>query len=154
MKKITALLLVLVTVCGLCACGGKPESNVSVKDVFAKMKSDVAFPTEMMETDADYIKNQLGLDVNDYEEFIFAAGEDILMAEKIILVKLKDSKDADTVKTKLEKYAKEQAIVFNGYVPEQGKVAESAVVVAKGKYVYLLMSSQVNALKKIASDMI
>ena len=67
---------------------------------------------------------------------------------------MKDSKNVNTVKESLENYLSDQTTLLNSYVPEQGKIAEKSVVGVKGNCVYLLMSSQVASLKKIAADMI
>ena len=152
MKKITALLLILAIACGLCACGSKQSAPVS--EVYAKMIADVQFPTEMLKMDDDFFVNTFGFELGNFEEYVFAKGEDVLLAENIIIIKVKDGQDVNAIKTKLEKFVTEQTAVFSSYVPEQSKVAEKSVVAVKGNYVYMLMSSKVAELKKIAADMI
>ena len=43
---------------------------------------------------------------------------------------------------------------YDAYLPEQAKVARQSVVAAKDGNVYLIMSSQVKELKRIAKDML
>ncbi|MBP5184927.1 MAG: DUF4358 domain-containing protein [Lachnospiraceae bacterium] len=152
MKRTILLILVAAMVLGLCACGSKPE--VPVADVYERMAKEVKFPTEMLKMDDSIIIRDFGFDLDTFEEYLYMKAEDVLFAENIMLIKVKDAKDVDAVKEKLEKFVKEQATLLNGYMPDQGKIAEKGIVVAKGRYVYLLMSSEVNALKKIAAEMI
>lgn len=126
----------------------------TLNDVYAKMKSDVTFPTEMLKMDDEYLEMQFGFNSADFEEYVYVQGEDTLLAETILLIKVKDAKNVASVKEMLENYVFDQTTLLKSYVPEQGKIAEKSVVVANGKYVYMLMSSQVAALKKIAADMI
>ena len=90
----------------------------------------------------------------EHYRFLKTIEADVLLAENIILIKVKDGQDVNAVKTKLEKFVTEQTAVFSSYVPEQSKIAEKSVVAVKGNYVYLIMSSKVSELKKIATDMI
>ena len=154
MKKVLKGLLICAVLV-LMACASNDNNgkiNASVKDVFTKMTSKVALPCGMMQMDATALENEFGFTGETVEEFVYAKGEDVLLAETIILIKLKDGADTGKVKTKLETYAKEQTEIFNGYVPEQGKVAEKTVVAVKGNVVYLLMSSKVTDLKKVAEE--
>ena len=130
------------------------SSGVSLSSVYDKMISDVKFPTEMLKMDDEYLEMQFGFNAADFDEYVYAQGEDTLLAETILLIKVKDSKNVNTVKESLENYLSDQTTLLNSYVPEQGKIAEKSVVGVKGNCVYLLMSSQVASLKKIAADMI
>lgn len=130
------------------------SSGVSLSSVYDKMISDVKFPTEMLKMDDEYLEMQFGFNAADFDEYVYAQGEDTLLAETILLIKVKDSKNVNTVKESLENYLSDQTTLLNSYVPEQGKIAEKSVVGVKGNCVYLLMSSQIASLKKIAADMI
>ena len=154
MKRNSALLVAMFSVAALIfsACTGKSSAHLS--DVYAKMKAEVAFPTEMLKMDDDYFVMQFGFNPADFEEYVYAQGEDSLLAESIVLIKVKNGVNAGAVREKLEKYVSEQTTMFNSYIPEQGKVAGESVIVAKGSYVCMLMSSKVSELKKIVTEMI
>ena len=134
-------------------CSGK-KNSVAIEDVYARMESEVNFPTHMLKMDGDYFVMQFGFNLEDFDQYIYSQGEDILLAETVILIKAKNGSDMNKIKQKLENFVSDQTTVFNSYIPEQGKVAEKSVVEVKGNYAYLLMSSKVSELKKIAQEMI
>lgn len=156
MKRITVLLSVLMMLC-LTACGGKeatPQKSASPSEVFAKMEEQVTFPDAMVQLGDEDLLNMFGFSADDFEEYVYAICEDGLLAETIVLIKVKEGKDTGAIRDTLNDYAKDQTMMFEQYVPEQAKVAGQAEVVVNGRYVYLIMSSKVKELKKIAKDMI
>lgn len=130
------------------------SKGTSLNAVYDKMIADVKFPTEMLRMDDEYLEMQFGFTPDDFDEWIYAQGEDPLLAETVILIKTKEGVSADSVKTKFEEFISDQTTLLNDYVPDQGKVAAKSIVYTTGDYVCLLMSSQVAALKKIATEMI
>ena len=152
-KTIAAVLAIIMCLAAFTGCNEKKEP-VSVSTVFEKMISDVTFPAGMMKMDAEYTENQFGFNMDDFEEFVFAKSEDLLLAEFILIFKVKDEKNADAVKTKLDKFLSEQTTVFASYVPEQEAVLKKAVVEKRGNIVFLLSSEKVSELKKIADEYI
>ncbi len=100
----------------------------------------------------DYFVNQFGFDLSEIEEYVYAASENALLAENIIIIKVKDAADTVRVKAKLDEYVSEQITVLNSYLPDQGKVAEASVVDVRGDVVYLLMSSKVDELNEIMTE--
>lgn len=152
-KLISAVLVIVISVLTLVGCGEKKES-LPVKDIFAKINTEVSFPSPMMEMDAEYTENQFGFNLDDFEEYVFAKSEDILLAEYVIIFKAKEEKNAENVKDKLEKFLAEQTNLFASYVPEQKAILENGFVEKKGCYVYLVSSEKVNEVKKILNDSI
>ena len=124
-------------------------ADVSVRDIYEKIRSDVAFDKEMMEMNDDYFSNQFGFDLTEFEDYIFLKSEDIMLAENIIIIKVKDGTDTASVKTILDTFVAEQKSIFASYAPEQSKVIESSVTAVNGNLVYLLMSEKVSELKSV-----
>ncbi len=148
------LMLVLMAALAFSACKEKKSAKVQLSDVYDRMISEVNFPVQMLKMDGDYLEMQFGFTPDDFDEWIYAQGEDPLLAETVILIKTKEGVSADSVKTKFEEFISDQTTLLNDYVPDQGKVAAKSIVYTTGDYVCLLMSSQVAALKKIATEMI
>ncbi len=155
MKK-NKFLFPLVMLISTLIFSGCPESkkSASIDEVYAKMESTVELPCEMMKMDDNDFINQFGFNLEDFDRYIFAQGKNTLLAETIVLIKAKDGIDMNQIKGKLEGFASDLEIMFNGYIPEQGQVAGKRVIAVKGNYAYLLMSSKVSELKKIAQEMI
>lgn len=163
MKRTLALLLILIMIC-LTACGGKEkkptaEAEAETKpatptEVFAKMEEQVAFPGAMLKLVDEDLLNTFGFEAGNFEEYVYAQCEDALLAETVVLVKVKDGTDTEAVKQKLDGYVTDQTLMFESYIPEQAVVAKKSVVGVKGGFVYMLMSSKVSELEKIVNDMV
>lgn len=160
MKRIAVLLTVIMMLC-LTACGSEeekkpaaPDKEVTLAEVYTKMEEQVSFPGEMVKLGGEDLLNTFGFEASVYDEYVYAVCEDALLAETVLLLKVREGTDIDAVKETLNRYIEDQTMMFNSYVPDQGKVAGDAVVVGKGNVICLLMSSQVKDLKKIAADML
>lgn len=153
MKKITILMLSLMLFCGcmLVGCGssgdaGAKEVTQTLEEIYAQMVDKVEMPP-MVRMDEEYIVNYYGMDLSAFEEYVFAAAEDALLAENIILVKLKDGQSSETVVTTLEKIIKQKKSELENYLPDQFKIVEKSEVVTKGNYVILIISSKKSELE-------
>ncbi len=153
MKKTMAILAVAVMLM-LTACGnGGNAANVTVSDIYSKIKSDVTFDTAIIEMNDDYFSNQFGFDLSTFEEYLYLKSEDVMLAENIIIIKVKDGTDTAAVKTKLDKFVTEQTSIFASYAPAQSKIVEGSIVAVKGNLVYLLMSSKAAELKTVIESL-
>ena len=167
MKRTLALLLILIMIC-LTACGGKekkPASEAGTEaeaetkpatpsEVFAKMEEQVTFPGAMLKLADEDLLNTFGFEAGSFEEYVYAQCEDALLAETVVLVKVKDGTGTEAVKQKLDGYVNDQTLMFESYIPEQAVIAKKSVVDVKGSFVYMIMSSKVSELEKIVNDMV
>lgn len=159
MKKLTALLLIVMMLLCLAACGKKDEKEAAAKpatpqEVYAKMEEQVTFPEKMVRLSDEDLLNTFGFETENFEEFVYVICENILLAENIVLVKVKDGVDPETVKKTLSEYVSDQTMMLESYVPEQAVVAKKSVVGVKGDFVYMIMSSKVTELEKIVNEMV
>ena len=98
--------------------------------------------------------NTFGFETAGFDEYVYAICENILLAENIVLIKVKDETAAEKVKQKLSEYVNDQTMMLESYVPEQAVIAKKSVVGVKGNFVYMIMSSKVSELEKIVNDMV
>lgn len=148
MKKnvVVFFLTLLLGGCLFVGCGSdKNQKEVTVtkslEEIYTKMVESVEMP-QMVLMDEDYITNYYGIDLTAFDEYVFAAAEDVLLAENIILVKVKDGQSTEPVVSILEKIIKQKKAELESYLPEQFKIVEKSSVVTKGNYVILIISSK------------
>ena len=148
MKKnvVVFFLTLLLGGCLFAGCGSdKNQKEVTVtkslEEIYTKMVESVEMP-QMVLMDEDYITNYYGIDLTAFDEYVFAAAEDVLLAENIILVKVKDGQSTEPVVSILEKIIKQKKAELESYLPEQFKIVEKSSVVTKGNYVILIISSK------------
>ena len=151
---LTVLAMILLTACGAGDETPAPKKDVTLTEVFSKMEEQASFPGEMVKLGDEDLLNTFGFEASSFSEYVFAVCEDALLAETVLLIKVNEGTDTGAIRETMNRYIEDQTMMFNSYVPDQGKVAEDAVVVEKGRYICLLMSSKVKDLKKTAADML
>lgn len=153
MKKSIVVFIAGLLLCGCifigCGAGGNKEQatvDKALEEIYTQMIDKVEMPL-MVRMDEDYITNYYGIDLTVFDEYVFAAAEDALLAENIILVKVKEGQSTDPVVEILEKIIKQKKVELENYLPEQFKIVEKSSVVTKGNYVILIISSKKSELE-------
>ena len=152
MKKNFVLLLttLLFGLCLLTGCASEKTEDAAVdrtlQEIYTEMVNNVELPP-MIQMEDDYITNYYGADLSTFEEYVFASAEDALLAENIILVKMKEGNSNEAVVKLLENIIKQKKNELENYLPDQFKIVEKSEVVTNGDYVVLIISSQKDALE-------
>lgn len=147
----------LFALCLITGCGEKntkesntEESNIvdkTLEEIYTQMIENVELPT-MIRLEDDYITNYYGLELSTFEEYVFAVAEDALLAENIILIKMKDGESNEAVANLLENIVEQKKSEFESYLPEQFKIVEKSEVVINENYIVLIISSQKDMLEE------
>ena len=82
-----------------------------------------------------YFKKYYGLNASDYENVVLYFPITNMDAEELLIVKLKDTSQADTVKAACETRQQTQIGIYEGYAPEQLSLCENAIIDVQGNYV-------------------
>ena len=137
MKKSILVFLVSLLLGGCifagCGAGGNKEQatvDKTLEEIYTQMIDNVEMPV-MVRMDEEYITNYFGIDLTVFDEYVFAAAEDALLAENIILVKVKEGQSKEPVVEILEKIIKQKKAELESYLPEQFKIVEKSSVVTK-----------------------
>lgn len=153
MKKSILVFLVSLLLGGCifagCGAGGNKEQatvDKTLEEIYTQMIDNVEMPV-MVRMDEEYITNYFGIDLTVFDEYVFAAAEDALLAENIILVKVKEGQSKEPVVEILEKIIKQKKAELESYLPEQFKIVEKSSVVTKDNYVILIISSKKSELE-------
>lgn len=97
--------------------------------------------TPMVEADAQSLKRLYGLDGNDFEGVMLYYPTTNMGAEEILLVKLSDTAQRETVKTAMETRIANQMNSFDGYGISQYEMLEKAVVEVQGNYLLMVVAA-------------
>lgn len=146
MKKVISLLLILSMALSMAACGGKKEAAKSI-DVNALYESYSQYLPEMFYPDEDTMLNFLGVKAEDCAQYKIAICAEGLRADEVWLIEAKDEASLETLRqlaqTRIEAKLEETV----SYVPDQYVIVEKAELVTNGRYLALLISPDVEALK-------
>lgn len=149
-QRTIALILSLLLVLGLTACGGK-EVAVDLTDVRGAML-EVQAPEEpwMLETDA--LKNLYGIEADDVQQSASYVTMSGTFPDEIVLVQAVDEKAAERIQSALEARLSEVMVQSQSYDPDNYAAAQKCTVTVNGTYVALILSPEQESLRAVYDE--
>lgn len=86
------------------------------------------------------LKRYYGLNEADYDGVMMYVSTSSMSAEEVLLIRAKNTEQAQELERAIEKRIGERKDVFDGYAPEQVKILEEAEKSVRGTYVFLAVS--------------
>ena len=121
--------------------GGNTVSNADPAEV-AEAVVETIDMENMLEADNQLIKRFYGLDPSSFEGCILYYPTTNMMAEEVLIVKLKDMSQQEQVRTAIEKRIETQKTTFEGYGVEQFELlTNNAVVEVRGNFVLFVVNA-------------
>lgn len=145
MKKILSVILLAALLLSLAACG-KDEPAQSV-DLAALYESYGEYMPDMFVPDEDTLMNFLGIDVADCKQYVVVICADGMRTDEVWLIEAVDDAALERLKTLAETRLVAKADETISYAPDQYLVVEKAELLTNGKYLALLVSPDVEAMK-------
>lgn len=132
--------------------GGNTVSNADPAEVVQEVTA-VLDMSSMLEGDNQMIKRFYGLDPSAFEACYLYYPNTNMMAEELLIIKLKDVSQQETVRLAVEQRIATQKTTFEGYGVEQfALLSDHAVVELRGNYVlFVVNSASAEALKAFRS---
>lgn len=140
----------LVILCIVVLVLGSRGSAVSSTS-FDEMKKAVLQDADlsvMAEADNQMIRRLYGLESADYDGILLYYPTTNMGAEEILLVKLADPSQGETVRAAIEKRVKSQLDSFEGYGAEQTALLQNSVQEIKGNYALLAVADNAAEIRK------
>ncbi len=103
----------------------------------------------MVTLNDNYIANYFGIDLSKLEEYIFVNAQEVIYADTIIIMKVKDTNDIDTMKEALETMIEHKKSELENYLPEQFKIVEKSEIKTSDSYIYLIISNDAQTINGI-----
>lgn len=120
----------------------------SLEDIYTEITNEVELP-EMVTLNDNYIANYFGIDLSKLEEYIFVNAQEVIYADTIIIMKVKDTNDIDTMKEALETMIEHKKSELENYLPEQFKIVEKSEIKTSDSYIYLIISNDAQTINGI-----
>lgn len=121
------------------------ESSAAPEDVFLQVTA--AVHSEKMEPSTDrYFKKYYGLNAADYEDVLYYAPVSNMDAEELLVVKLKDTDQAEALTEAILKRQADKEQSFEGYAPEQYALARDYLLDVQGNYVLFVIDPDAEAI--------
>ncbi|MGN0203068.1 MAG: DUF4358 domain-containing protein [Coprococcus sp.] len=117
----------------------------------AQINSDVTSAINMdMLSAADHrmFKRLYGINANDYEDVRLYVSGSNMEVEELLIVKLKDQSQAESVESAINTRLEKQLQSFEGYGPEQCKLLEDHILDVRGNYILFIVHNDAAAADK------
>lgn len=98
--------------------------------------------TSMLKADNQMVKRLYGLDPASFESCILYYPNTNMMAEEVLILKLKDTSQQEAVRTAIEARVETQKTTFDGYGVEQyALLTENCIIDIRGNYVLFVVNA-------------
>jgi ABC-type Na+ efflux pump permease subunit len=144
-SKVIATIMILVLVVSgiltLTSCSSKQQKSkeLSVKEINEKIKSTVDL-SGLKEGDSEKLNKLYGINQDEVEDFVLYTAASNIKADEILILKVKDEKNIDSIKGKITARVKSQDEVFKDYLPEEAYLVENNVLKVKGNVILFVIS--------------
>ena len=147
MKKIFALILLVVMVCTLAACGGK-KNETKALDLPAVM-SQFALSDEMLTLEIADLMNNYGIAAEDVKQFAAAVSTTGINCDEIVMIEATSAEAAGRVKTALDNRYQAKLVETENYLPDEYAIIKTCSVTVNGNYVAMIVAPNAEELVKI-----
>lgn len=143
-----ALTIVLL----VCMAGNVPTPDISLQ-VLEEAAAPLLQEGEAQRADNRMLRRLYGLNPSDYTEIVLYYPSSNMGVEELLLVRLQDSKQAETVESAIQARLSAQKQSFDGYGIEQTALLNNnAVVLVRGSYVLFAVSVNAQAIRQAFLD--
>lgn len=110
----------------------------SVQELYQLVRDQLP---DMYEADDDFLMNYYGIDASLLKEYVFASCEDAARVDSVILLRVKDEKDAPAVIESLNGLIAQMEAEMDNYNPEAHELVKAAAVRQHGDLIDLVISA-------------
>ena len=128
--------------------GGNSPSSAVAEEVAAAVTETIDM-TNMLKADNQMVKRLYGLDPAAFESCILYYPTTNMMAEEVLIVKLSDLSQQETVRAAAEQRLATQKTTFEGYGVEQfDLLTNHSIIEVRGNYVLFVVNANCDAAQK------
>lgn len=153
-KKMAALaaaaLLSLSLMAGCSQAGGK--ITATTEDIAQKLQESLSFEYPLNQLPEEAANRLYKLEGDLIEEQSVYVGTGGALADEVSVWRVKDEKDAETVKEAAETRVENQKVSFKDYVPAEMPKLEKAVITVSGDTVILCVSGNPDKAKEVIAS--
>lgn len=125
---------------------GEGSNTVSVDTIETNI-TNVVSVKGMKKGTAQDLKKYYGLNAGDYDGTMLYIPDDVMSVNEILVVRVKDESQVESVETAAEERLAAQKESFEGYGVEQTRLLRSAIEESKGYYVLLAVSKDADSIE-------
>ena len=127
------------------------DNKVPFSTVKANLTSAVSSDRMEIST-ARFLKKYYGLNADDYDGVLLYAPVTNMDAEELLLIKCKDTSQAEAVRDAMLKRQQTKETTFEGYAPEQYELCQNYILDEQGTYLLLIISPAAEEIDTVFQD--
>lgn len=90
--------------------------------------------------DGQALKRYYGLNSADYNGVLYYSSESSISAEEVLMIEAKSEAQVQTIRDAVETRLSNRKADFSEYAPKQAMMIEQAVILVRGKYIFVAVS--------------
>ena len=139
---------VLALICLLTMFGSNKVSSADPAEVEAAVIAELDM-SAMVKADNQMVKRLYGLDPASFESCILYYPNTNMMAEELLILKLSDTSQQQSVRSAIEARVETQKTTFDGYGVEQyALLTENCIIDIRGNFVLFVVNADCDAAQK------
>ena len=140
--------VVLALICLLTMFGSNKISNADPAEVEAAVVAELDM-SAMVKADNQMVKRLYGLDPAAFESCILYYPNTNMMAEELLILKLSDTTQQQSVRAAIEARVETQKTTFDGYGVEQyALLTDNCIIDIRGNFVLFVVNADCDAAQK------
>ena len=124
------------------------ESKVPFETVSAAVAESIHTDNAMPGSDR-FLKKYFGLNPDDYDGVMIYTPTTNMHANEVLLIRLKDTRQADPVSAAIQERIESQRGIFQGYAPEEIGLLDNAVLDVQGNYILYIVDDNAAAVDEV-----
>lgn len=154
-ERIKEIICVVVLVVFIIVLSGNSSVSKSTgEEVFKSINATVRIDEQkdIKKCDNQRIKKEFGFTHNDFDYVTYYASDSVMEVREILVIKLRDKSQLDSVESAVKKRVEDKAKLFKGYAPEQSAMLDKYIFEYKKGFVLYAVSDNpdqlISAFKK------
>ena len=157
-KKIVVIIIVIIIIIMAIIIGIMQKNNnktieINVEDLATKMQQSGAFEDELVKIDSEMIMNDYNFTTDEVEKFVSYQGSGAT-SEEIVILKVKDKSDLNSIKDKINARIAERKEAFQSYLPKEVGKIDNNILRVEGNYVIFCVSNDSSKVNQAINDYI
>lgn len=148
-----AVLSLAIMICILvgCANGGKVNQNLTATEVGERIQQEVNL-SEMRQGDNDTLKRMYRINADEVENFVLYSALSNVKAEELVVIKVKDASDIESVLDQMRQRIEAQILKFKDYRPEEYALIDKHVLKTKDRFIFYAVSKDVGLMERMFDE--
>lgn len=147
-KRILALIVVIGVLSGCAGKDDKTSEQQSATEIGKSIEQAVSLK-EMKKQDLNKLQKLYKIDADSVDDFILYTSTSNVKADELAVIKLKDERQAESVKENIEQRIEAQKMKFKDYRPDEYFLVDHHVLKTKGPFVFFAVSKEATSMEHV-----